>query len=90
MLHSVAKCCVRFGLVGERYVDVVQGRGLQVLVGCNLDDEGSDSNGAGKTALAMAPLWVLTGKLDGGRDGGGGRAATHADIVRYVSKPVVV
>eukprot|EP00873_Tetraselmis_striata_P041002 jgi/Tetstr1/461266/TSEL_006393.t1 len=59
----------------------LKGRGLQVLVGRNLDDEAADSNGAGKTALAMAPLWVLTGKLDGGRDGGGGRAATHADVV---------
>ena len=35
-------------------------RGVRVVSGCNEDDAGADSNGAGKSALVMAPLWALT------------------------------
>jgi hypothetical protein len=38
--------------------------GLRVVSGRNEDDEGADSNGAGKTALVMAPLWAITGRSD--------------------------
>ena len=34
------------------------------MTGRNEDDQGSESNGAGKSALVMAPLWALTGKSD--------------------------
>lgn len=54
------------------------------MVGRNLDDNGADSNGAGKTALVMAPMWVLTGRLDGGRDGG--RASIHSDVISDAAK----
>jgi hypothetical protein len=38
-------------------------RGVRVVSGCNEDDAGADSNGAGKSALVMAPLWALTVRL---------------------------
>ena len=38
-------------------------RGLVLVRGASQDD-GSDSNGTGKSSLAMAPLWALTGALD--------------------------
>ena len=43
--------------------DLVQ-RGFCIVTGRNEDDQGSESNGAGKSALVMAPLWALTGKSD--------------------------
>lgn len=39
-------------------------RGIRVVTGRNLDDDGSQSNGAGKSVLVMAPLWALTGRSD--------------------------
>lgn len=39
-------------------------RGIRVITGSNLDDDGSQSNGAGKSVLVMAPLWALTGRSD--------------------------
>lgn len=39
-------------------------RGFCVVTGRNEDDQGAESNGAGKSALVMAPLWALTGKSD--------------------------
>ena len=44
-------------------------------------DAPADSNGAGKTSLAMAPHWAITGRSDARADGGGGRGLTHADVV---------
>lgn len=38
-------------------------RGLVLLRGVNKDG-GSDSNGTGKSSLAMAALWALTGRVD--------------------------
>ena len=29
-----------------------------------MDDDGSQSNGSGKSSLVMAPLWALTGRSD--------------------------
>lgn len=40
------------------------GRGLVLLRGKNLDDPGAESNAAGKSKLAMAGLWALTGEGD--------------------------
>jgi hypothetical protein len=34
------------------------------VTGCNEDEAAADSNGAGKSALVMAPLWALTGRSD--------------------------
>jgi len=71
--------------------------GVRVLTGRNVDAAGAsngkggsnsavdavsaDSNGAGKTSLAMAPHWAITGRSDARADGGGGRGLTHADVV---------
>ncbi|KAK9831419.1 hypothetical protein WJX81_003210 [Elliptochloris bilobata] len=65
--------------------DVVQyplgARGVLVVCGRNEDDAGADSNGAGKSALVMAPLWALTGRSDARAEGSGGRGLTAADVV---------
>ena len=42
----------------------LQGKGARVLTGRNMDDDGSQSNGSGKSSLVMAPLWALTGRSD--------------------------
>ena len=39
-------------------------RGVRVISGRNEDDDGAASNGAGKSALVMAPLWALAGRSD--------------------------
>lgn len=39
-------------------------RSLRVVSGRNCDEAAADSNGAGKSALVMAPLWALTGRSD--------------------------
>ena len=39
-------------------------QGIRVVSGSNLDDDGSLSNGAGKSALVMSALWALTGRTD--------------------------
>lgn len=40
------------------------GRSLRCVTGRNEDEAAADSNGAGKSALVMAPLWALTGRSD--------------------------
>lgn len=40
------------------------GRGLVLLRGKNMDDPGAESNAAGKSKLAMAAQWALTGEGD--------------------------
>lgn len=35
-----------------------------MISGRNEDDQGAESNGAGKSALCMAALWCLTGRSD--------------------------
>ncbi|GJP35138.1 hypothetical protein CLOM_g19653, partial [Closterium sp. NIES-68] len=49
-------------------------RGIVLLCGRNDDSSGAaaDSNGAGKTSLAMAALWGLTGDMDARPEGRGG------------------
>ncbi|KAL3137671.1 hypothetical protein ABBQ38_004946 [Trebouxia sp. C0009 RCD-2024] len=54
-------------------------RGFCVVTGRNEDDQGSESNGAGKSALVMAPLWALTGKSDA--RSGAGRGLTSSEVM---------
>ncbi|GJP80515.1 hypothetical protein CLOP_g10722 [Closterium sp. NIES-67] len=56
-------------------------RGIVLLCGRNDDSSGAaaDSNGAGKTSLAMAALWGLTGDMDARPEGRGG--LRMADVV---------
>lgn len=68
-------------------------RGLVVVTGQveDTEDAGVESNGAGKTALMMAPLWALTGDVDARAEGAapGGRGTsglTNADIVNEDAK----
>jgi len=56
-------------------------RGVVLLRGTN-KDFGSDSNGVGKTTLAMASLWALTGSIDA-RPAQDGRVS---DVVNDFSK----
>ena len=42
----------------------LQAGSLRVVSGRNDDEAAADSNGAGKSALVMAPLWALTGRTD--------------------------
>ena len=39
-------------------------RGVRVVSGRSENVEAADSNGAGKSALVMAPAWALTGRSD--------------------------
>ncbi|KAL0053768.1 hypothetical protein WJX82_010500 [Trebouxia sp. C0006] len=56
-------------------------RGFCVITGRNEDDQGAESNGAGKSALVMAPLWALTGKSDARNEGGSGRGLTSSEVL---------
>jgi hypothetical protein len=42
----------------------LKGRGVRVISGRSEDVDAADSNGAGKSALVMAPAWALTGRSD--------------------------
>jgi hypothetical protein len=42
----------------------VAARGVRVVTGDNRDNPDADSNGAGKSALVMAPMWAITGRSD--------------------------
>lgn len=55
---------------------------VRVVTGRNFDDPGCLSNGAGKTALVMAPMWALTGSTEA-RSVGGTKASslTNAEVV---------
>jgi DNA repair exonuclease SbcCD ATPase subunit/DNA repair exonuclease SbcCD nuclease subunit len=52
-----------FGPFREKFTYPLLDRGLVLLRGINKDG-GSDSNGSGKSSLAMAALWALTGSVD--------------------------
>ncbi len=69
----------------------LQGRSLRLVTGRNEDEAAADSNGAGKTALVMAPLWALTGRSDA-RSEARQRAnvthvACHADVTCHTDTP---
>lgn len=51
-------------LIREKTTYNLQARGARVVTGRNMDDDGSHSNGSGKSNLVMAPLWALTGRSD--------------------------
>jgi len=38
--------------------------GFCAITGCNMEDQAAESNGAGKSALAMSAVWALTGLSD--------------------------
>jgi len=38
--------------------------GFCAITGCNMEDQAAESNGAGKSALAMSAVWALTGHSD--------------------------
>eukprot|EP00984_Skeletonema_dohrnii_P001963 scaffold662_cov124-Skeletonema_dohrnii-CCMP3373.AAC.7 len=52
-----------FGLFREESTYPLRNRGVVLIRGRN-DDFGSDSNGVGKSTIAMASLWALSGSLD--------------------------
>ncbi len=52
-----------FGLFREESTYPLHKRGVVLIRGRN-DDFGSGSNGVGKTTIAMASLWALSGSLD--------------------------
>lgn len=38
--------------------------GFCAITGSNMEDQAAESNGAGKSALAMSAVWALTGHSD--------------------------
>ncbi|GAB4817224.1 hypothetical protein N2152v2_004270 [Parachlorella kessleri] len=66
--------------LGSRGLVVVTGRVEGPL------EAGMESNGAGKTALMMAPLWALTGSVDSRSESNVGRGLTNADIINDDAK----
>jgi DNA repair exonuclease SbcCD ATPase subunit/DNA repair exonuclease SbcCD nuclease subunit len=52
-----------FGLFRKESTYPLHKRGVVLIRGRN-DDFGSDSNGVGKTTIAMASLWALSGSVD--------------------------
>ena len=66
VLTDIKLCSVSlegFGPFKDRVTYPLLDRGLVLLRGTNKDG-GSDSNGTGKSSLAMATLWGLTGSID--------------------------
>jgi DNA repair exonuclease SbcCD nuclease subunit len=53
-----------FGSFCQEVLYPLSNRGVVLLKGVNNDDIGSDSNGVGKSTLAMSALWSLSGSLD--------------------------
>lgn len=70
-----------FGPFQSRISYPLDNRGLVLLKGRN-SDSGADSNGSGKTSLAMASLWALTGSMDARRANDG----KVTDIINDYSK----
>ncbi|CAJ1923078.1 unnamed protein product [Cylindrotheca closterium] len=70
-----------FGPFQSRITYPLDNRGLVLLKGRN-SDSGADSNGSGKTSLAMAALWALTGSMDARRANDG----KVTDIINDYSK----
>mmetsp|Transcript_9032 Transcript_9032/g.21479 ORF Transcript_9032/g.21479 Transcript_9032/m.21479 type:complete len:1288 (+) Transcript_9032:58-3921(+) len=70
-----------FGPFQSRISYPLDNRGLVLLKGRN-SDSGADSNGSGKTSLAMAALWALTGSMDARRANDG----KVTDIINDYSK----
>lgn len=60
----------------------LDGGGLRVVTGENMDDPGAESNGSGKSCLVMAPLWAIKGDGEGDLAG----KLTRADVVHDAAK----
>lgn len=67
-------------------------RGVRLVTGCkgSSGKDGAGSNGAGKTALVMAPLWALSGETDPRPDGGSTRGLGGADVIHHAAKEAAV
>ena len=68
-------------------------RGVRMVTGSNASTGSSTaagSNGAGKTALVMAPLWALTGETDPRPEGGSTRGLGGADVIHHAAKEATV
>jgi DNA repair exonuclease SbcCD ATPase subunit len=68
-------------------------RGVRLVTGNSGGRVGSDglgSNGAGKTALVMAPLWALSGETDPRPDGRSTRGLGGADVIHHAAKEAAV
>ena len=66
----------------------LQDRGLRVITGCNNDDLASDSNGAGKSALVMAPLWAITGRTEPRSEAGFTACQPHHAFLNWPCSPI--
>lgn len=75
-----------YGPFRKRVDYTLSDRGAVLLKGENRDDPGSDSNGAGKTSLLMAPLWILTGETDPRPVGTSTRGLKSEVVNEYESK----
>jgi DNA repair exonuclease SbcCD ATPase subunit len=82
-LHTVT--VQGFGPFSDKVTYPLFNRGLVLVRGFNKDG-GSDSNGSGKTSLAMSLLWALTGSVDP-RPSLDGKVS---DVVNDSSKAAVV
>lgn len=53
-----------FGPFRDKVEYQLSSEGVRVICGDNMDDPNSQSNGAGKSMLVVAPLWAITGRID--------------------------
>eukprot|EP00236_Picocystis_salinarum_P001690 CAMPEP_0183827234 /NCGR_PEP_ID=MMETSP0807_2-20130328/2138_1 /TAXON_ID=88271 /ORGANISM="Picocystis salinarum, Strain CCMP1897" /LENGTH=1066 /DNA_ID=CAMNT_0026072391 /DNA_START=63 /DNA_END=3263 /DNA_ORIENTATION=- len=76
-----------YGPFASRVEYALCNQSVRIVTGKNFDDPGCLSNGAGKTALVMAPMWALTGSTEA-RSVGGATASslTNAEVVNDSTK----
>lgn len=76
-----------YGPFASRVEYALCNQSVRIVTGKNVDDPGCLSNGAGKTALVMAPMWALTGSTEA-RSVGGATASslTNAEVVNDSTK----
>ncbi|KFM28090.1 hypothetical protein F751_5201 [Auxenochlorella protothecoides] len=95
---SAAATVLTFGQVtlsgflsfADRVSYPLDARGVVVLTG-SVDGQGFQSNGAGKSALAMSSLWCLTGGMDARSEGAStGRGLSVTDIIHSACKSATV
>lgn len=56
--------------------------GFCAITGCNMEDEAAESNGAGKSALAMSGVWALSGRSNAGKEVA--RNTMYCSVVHHV------
>ncbi|KAL6777868.1 hypothetical protein ACKKBG_A16000 [Auxenochlorella protothecoides x Auxenochlorella symbiontica] len=95
---SAAATVLTFGQVtlsgflsfADRVSYPLDARGVVVLTG-SVDGQGFQSNGAGKSALAMSSLWCLTGGMDARSEGAStGRGLSVTDVIHSACKSATV